>query len=116
MKKKTPYYLASVIGMGLLIAFPGSVAAQSRSGGVGTEMALKDLRLRLNRVNANDIENLNDDSADVLVRTATSSYNLTLREYESVIVDDFEINMLNVVPNLEKPGDGTARINIVALR
>lgn len=108
----------TIIGIviGCIIFFAENLPAASRTGGVGTEMMLKDCRIRLLRVDQNDVGDRNDDSAYILVRTATLSQNINMKEYESIIIDDYEINMLNVVPDENKPGNGTARINITALR
>ena len=79
---------------------------------VDSQLALRDLRLRLLRVNANRPEDDNDDEVVVAVRTAVESRELTIRELTIGYIGDYEIHVLNVVPNLEKPGHGTARIHV----
>lgn len=99
---------------------PAAAARPGRDGQMSTtralpvdsQLVLRDLRLRLLRVNANRPEDENDDEVVVSVRTAIESGELTIRELTIGYFGDYEIHVLNVVPNLEKPGHGTARLHV----
>lgn len=72
----------------------------------------RDLRLQLVRVEANSPENPRDDAAVVTVRTATNYATLTIPTYSSRFIDEYEINVIYARANLERPGQGTARITV----
>jgi hypothetical protein len=77
-----------------------------------TDLTFYDLRLRLLSVQENDPTDTRDDSATVMVRTATMSTQLTITEYSSQFVDEYEIYVMYVHPNPERPGHGSARITV----
>lgn len=77
-----------------------------------SELVWRDLRLRLVRVNENTPDNPRDDSAEFIVRTATTSTNMTITEYRSEFVDEYEIYLIYARPDPGKPGGGTARVTV----
>lgn len=91
----------------LLVAVMGCAPALADS-----ELVFRDLRLRLFRVEENDPGNARDDAAVVTVRTATNSTQLTIFEYSSGYVDEYEIYVMFARPNPTLPGEGTARITV----
>ncbi len=72
----------------------------------------RDLRLQLIRVEANTPDDPRDDAAVVSVRTATNYSTLTIPSYGSSFIDEYEIYVIYTRANLERPGQGTARITI----
>ena len=75
------------------------------------ELAFRDLRIRVTRINENDAANKNDDSVDLVVRTPTTSEDRTIEEFRSEFIDDYEINVIEVRPS-GTPGQGSARIEV----
>ncbi len=80
-----------------------------------TDLTLRDLRLRLLRVDENTPGNTRDDTATVMVRTATMSTELTIQEYTSSFIDEYEIYVMYVLPTENRPGHGSARITVTRL-
>jgi type II secretory pathway component GspD/PulD (secretin) len=66
---------------------------------------------RVTRVNENDAADDNDDSVELVVRTGTTSQDITIEEFRSEFVDDFEIIAEDVKPS-STPGQGRARLTI----
>lgn len=79
------------------------------------ELILRHFRLRLTRVDENSPFDTSDDTVTVAVRTAGSSQDLTIQEYRSAFVEDFEIHVLNASPSVT-PGEGSARLEVRYLR
>ncbi len=77
-----------------------------------SQILFGDLRLQLIRVEANSPEDSRDDSAVVTVRTATNYSTLTIPAYSSSFIDEYEIYVLYARANLQRPGQGTARITV----
>jgi type II secretory pathway component GspD/PulD (secretin) len=75
------------------------------------ELTFRDLKLRVTKVNDNDINNDNDDSVEMVVRTATSSEDRTITEFHSDFLDEYEINVIEVRPSTTA-GEGSARIEV----
>ncbi|MCX7718474.1 MAG: hypothetical protein N2111_08755 [Candidatus Sumerlaeaceae bacterium] len=75
------------------------------------ELAFRDLRIRVTRVNENDAADKNDDSVDLVVRTPTTSEDRTIEEFRSEFIDDYEVNVIEVRPS-GTPGEGSARIEV----
>lgn len=71
----------------------------------------RDLTLRVRRVNENDLADDRDDSVEVLARTGTYSETLTLQEYDSQFIGDYEVVAEEITPS-GTPGEGRATIQI----
>ena len=69
---------------------------------VEDELIFRDLRLRVVRVEENDVNDDNDDAVELVIRTPTDSRDLTIEEFRSEFVDDYEINVLDVEPSSSK--------------
>lgn len=78
------------------------------------ELVFGDLRIRVRRIEGNDENDDSDDSADLIVRTATSSQDLTLEEYQTEFVDEYEITAEDIRPstNSTEEGDGSVRLHV----
>lgn len=89
-------------------------------GGEGTSMRLRrgeertfrDARIRLIRVEENDIQDRNDDSVELAINTGAQIQNVTVREFETQFIDDYEITADQVQASSGQPGDGSATITI----
>jgi hypothetical protein len=75
------------------------------------ELTFRDLKIRITKVNENDINNKNDDSVEMVVRTATTSEDRTITEFHSDFIDEYEINVIDVHPS-QTPGEGSVRIEV----
>lgn len=75
------------------------------------ELTFRDLKIRVTKVNDNDVNDKNDDSVEMVVRTATTSEDRTIEEFHSDFIDQYEINVIEVRPS-STPGEGSARIEI----
>ncbi len=73
-----------------------------------------DLAVRLIRVENNDFNNDNDDTAELRVRTATNSQDLTLEEFQTEFIDEYEITAEDIRPSTtgDTEGEGSARLRI----
>lgn len=106
--------LQKVLGLGAtdLTANPAvGGASVTRTLRVEGELTFRDIRIRVTKVNANDLIDKNDDSVEMVVRTPTNSEERTIVEYRSEFVEDYEINVLEVRPS-GTPGEGSARIEV----
>lgn len=77
-----------------------------------TDLVLRDLRLRLISVQDNDPNDPRDDTARIMVRTATMATEMTVTAYTSEFVDEYEIYVWYVRANPERPGHGSARFTV----
>jgi hypothetical protein len=75
------------------------------------ELVFHDIRIRITKVNENDVNDDNDDSVEMVVRTATNSEDRTIDEFHSEFIDNYEINVIEVRPS-GTPGEGSAKIEI----
>ncbi|MGI8908826.1 MAG: hypothetical protein ACR2IE_20325 [Candidatus Sumerlaeaceae bacterium] len=75
------------------------------------ELTFRDLKIRITKVNENDLNNDNDDSVEMVVRTATSSEDRTIEEFRSDFIDEYELNVIEVRPS-STPGEGSVRLEI----
>ncbi len=94
----------------VVLIFAGMLCSSTAFG--DSYILFRDMRLRLTRVEANDPADPRDDSAVVTVRTATNYATLTIPAYTSRFIDEYEIYVLYARANLERPGQGTARITV----
>lgn len=93
--------------------------ATSTSGGnevtknmrVEDELDFNGAFFRVTRVNENDAIDENDDSVELVVRTGTTSQDVTVEEFRSEFVEDFEIVAEDVEPS-NTTGEGRARLTI----
>ncbi|MCD6384290.1 tetratricopeptide repeat protein [Candidatus Sumerlaeota bacterium] len=106
-------YLESVLG---IAAAPTEVTAAAglqirKTMRVEDEIQFRDIFVRLTRVNENDVADDNDDSAEFVVRTPTSSEDITIDEFHSEFVDDYEIVAEDIRPS-GSPGQGRVKVLI----
>ncbi|MCB2154518.1 tetratricopeptide repeat protein [bacterium] len=100
--------------------FLGGVATTaSETGGnsitktmrVEGELEFQGAYFRVTRVNENDEADDNDDSVELVVRTGTTSQDVTIDEFRSDFIEDFEIVAEDVDPS-GTPGEGRAKLTI----
>lgn len=74
------------------------------------ELAFRDLRVRVDRINANDAADKSDDSVQLLVRTSTMSEDLPLviAERERHLLEGYQIWAIDVQPDTD--GEGSAHL------
>ncbi|MEI7900498.1 MAG: hypothetical protein WCK89_09600 [bacterium] len=87
-----------------------TIRSATGSGG-GSDINFRDINVRLVSVNQNDMTDTNDDSVELVVRTATSSEDRTITKFRSDYVEDYEIYVQDIRPS-GTPGQGNARIQI----
>ena len=75
------------------------VTLRTTTSGSGGEKSWKDMRVRVRRVNENDVNDKTDDSCELMVRTNTNSTQLTLTLYDSQFVDDYEVTVDRIEPS-----------------
>jgi len=81
-------------------------------GGTGNEFTWRDITLRVTRVNDNNVNDDSDNSAEILIRTPGQSQTITLENYRSEFVDDYEIIAEDIKPSTT-PGEGRAKLKII---
>ncbi len=74
-------------------------------------LEFRDLRLRVVRVNENNINDDLDDSVELVVNTPTTSQDMTIEEFRSEFIDDYEISAPDIRPS-GTPGEGRAKLEI----
>lgn len=82
----------------------------SRTLRVEGELTFRDMRIRITRINENDVNDENDDSVEMVIRTPTNSEDRTIEEFRSEFVDQYEINVIEVRPSGNN--EGSARIEV----
>lgn len=75
------------------------------------ELQFRTANFRVTRVNENDVADENDDDVELVVRTGTTTQDLTIREFRSEFVEDYEVVAEDVKPSAT-PGEGRARLRI----
>jgi type II secretory pathway component GspD/PulD (secretin)/tetratricopeptide (TPR) repeat protein len=105
--------LNTVLGLTGETAAAGGATGESvtRTLRVEGELVFRDIRIRVTKVNENDVNDDNDDSVEMVVRTATNSEDRTIDEFHSEFIDNYEINVIEVRPS-GTPGEGSAKIEI----
>ncbi len=78
---------------------------------VGAALKFGDLRLRVVRVNENNVNDEMDDSVELVVNTSTTSMDVTIEEFRSEFVDDYAISVPEIRP-AGKPEEALATITI----
>lgn len=78
---------------------------------VEDELTFNGATFRVTRVNENDAADENDDSVEMVVRTGTASQDVTLDEFRSEFVEEYEIVAEDVKPS-STPGEGRAKLTI----
>lgn len=69
--------------------------------------------IRMIRVEENDEEDRNDDSVELQVNAGAQQINqITLREFDTQFVDDYEVTAEDVLPSSGQEGEGSARITV----
>ncbi len=106
-------YLDTVLGVSAAPAVSAVAGAQqvTKSLRVNQEIVFRELSFRLTRVNENDIANENDDSAEFVARTPTTSQDITIEEFRSEFIDEYEIIVEDIKPS-GTPGQGRARVTL----
>ncbi len=79
--------------------------------GVEDELEFRGAFFRVTRIEENDAGDENDDSVELIVRTGTTSQDVTIEEFRSEFVEDFEIVADQIRPS-STPGEGRARLII----
>ena len=100
--------------LGLTAAdFTGQATGQSvtKTLRVEGELTFRDLRIRVTRINENDVADDNDDSVELVIRTPTTSEDRTIEEFRSEFIDDYEVNVIEVRPSGQL-GEGSARVEV----
>ena len=104
--------------LGLEPTTGGSAGGDSvtRSLRQGDDFTWRDLRIRRVRVEDNDFNDENDDSAEFVLRTSTSDSEPTIEEFYTERISDangeYEINVLDIDPSGNDDGEGRARIEV----
>jgi type II secretory pathway component GspD/PulD (secretin) len=117
LKHQTASELADVLDrvLGLSTQDRGSQASSgnsvTKSLRVEGELTFRDLRIRVTRINDNDIADKNDDSVEMVIRTGTTSEDRTIEEFRSEFIDDYELNVIEVKPS-GTPGEGSAKLEV----
>jgi hypothetical protein len=75
------------------------------------ELVFRDLRIRVTKVNDNDVNDDNDDSVEMVIRTGTTSEDRTIEEFRSEFIDEYELNVIEVRPS-STVGEGSARLEV----
>ena len=104
----------SFLGLGEAGAEGGTVTtgmSVTRSLSVGQDFTFRDITVRLMRVNENDVNDKNDDSAELKIRTLGESRDTTLEEFDSEQVGDYEIIAEDITPS-GTPGEGRAKLKV----
>lgn len=106
-------YLDTVLGVSAAPAVSAVAGGQqvTKSLRVNQEIVFRELSLRLTKVNENDIANENDDSAEFVARTPTTSQDVTIEEFRSEFIDEYEIVVEDIKPS-GTPGQGRARVTL----
>jgi type II secretory pathway component GspD/PulD (secretin) len=89
----------------------GSGEEVTRSIRVDDELEFRDLTIRALRVNENDANDDNDDNIELVIRTPTESRDVTIEEFRSEFIGDYELTALEVRPS-GTPGEGSARLEV----
>ncbi len=89
---------------------PGGMTV-TRSLGVGNDFTFRDLTIRLTRVNENDQNDEYDDSIELKVRTPGESRDITMDEFDSETIDDYDVIAEDVKPS-STPGEGRVRLKV----
>jgi colicin import membrane protein len=79
---------------------------------VEDELEFNDAFFRVTRVNENDASDDNDDSVEMVVRTGDTTQDVTIEEFRSEFVEEFEIIVDDVKPSGTE-GEGRARMTII---
>ncbi len=105
-------YLEIVLGItaGAEIGAPGGEEVR-KTLSVEDEIHFRDISVRLLRVEANDIADDTDDSAEFVIRSPTTSEDVTIEEYRSEFIDDYEIVAEDIRPS-GTTGQGRVKILI----
>ncbi len=79
------------------------------------ELVFGDLNIRLKSVTGNDTATnnaQNDKSCTLIIRTATTSQDLTLEEFATEFVDEYEITAEDIRPSGSDDGQGSVRLRV----
>jgi len=77
----------------------------------GNDFTFRDITIRLMKVNENDVNNRYDQSVELKVRIPGESRDVTLDEYDSETVGDYEV-IIDDATASATPGEGSARIKV----
>ena len=74
-------------------------------------LEFRDLRLVVIRVNENNVIDELDDSVELVVNTPLTSQDMTIEEFRSEFIDDYEVSVPDIKPS-GRPGYVRAKITI----
>jgi multidrug efflux pump subunit AcrA (membrane-fusion protein) len=77
----------------------------------GSEQSVGPLRLRVIRVEANDVADQGDDTVEISVNSGTDITRVTIGEFESQFMGEYEIAAEQIEP-AGSPGDGSVRLTV----
>jgi hypothetical protein len=103
--------LNRVMGLETAAARTGGGDSITKTLRVEGELTFRDLRIRVTRINDNDVADKNDDSVEMVIRTPTTSEDRTIEEFRSEFIDDYELNVIEVKPS-GTPGEGSAKLEV----
>ena len=98
-----------ISGEGMTAGGGGESVTKSLS--VGDDFQWRDVNIRLMSVNDNDVNDENDDTIELKIRTPGESRDVTMDEFDAEEVDEYEIVAEDVDPS-STPGEGRARLKV----
>jgi type II secretory pathway component GspD/PulD (secretin) len=107
--------LEQVLGLtGGGLGFRGGSGGESVTKTLRTEgeLTFYDLRIRVREIEENEAQSDTDDSVTLIVRTATTSQDVTLEEFNTEFIDEYEITAEDVRPSGNNDGKGSVRLRI----
>ena len=78
----------------------------------GDERKVAGASFRLVRVEEGNVDDPNDDTAEISMETGASISSITLRELDTQFIDEYKLTAEDVLPSKGMPGEGRARIRI----
>lgn len=78
----------------------------------GDSRQFQNLRIRVVRVEPNDVNDRKDDSVELSVNNGANVSQITLRNLDTQYQDEYELTAEDVVASSGQPGEGRARIRI----
>ncbi|MCC5876183.1 MAG: hypothetical protein JJU11_08210, partial [Candidatus Sumerlaeia bacterium] len=103
--------IESFLGITPTTGTPGDATTDevTRSLRVQQDFDFRGANFRVTRVNENDVNDPNDDSVELVVRTGQSTQEVTIVQFRSEFIDDYEIIAEDIRPS-STPGEGRARL------
>ena len=92
-----------------MVGAPGAEQETTRTMRTEDSFQFAGANFRVIRVNENTFDDESDNSVELVVRTATTSQEVTIQNWRSEFVDDYEIVAEDIRPGTQ-PGQGRARL------